>query len=49
MQSDFRVSPIIEIIAMVAVGFLIALQLGWLDGLYMRIPVWLLLIISSAM
>lgn len=49
MHSNFRVSPLIEIVAMVAVGFLIAFQLGWLDSLYMRTPIWLLLIISSAM
>lgn len=49
MQSDFRVGPVIEIVALGAVGFLIALQLGWLDSLYMRTPIWLLLIISSAM
>lgn len=49
MQSDFRVGPIIEIVALIVVGFLIALQLGWLDGLYMRTPVWLMLILSLPM
>lgn len=49
MQSDFRAGPVIEIVALVAVGFLIAFQLGWLDGLYMRTPIWLLLITSATM
>ena len=49
MQADFRVSPLIETIVGILVVTLIVFQLGWLDGLYMRTPVWLLLIISLAM